>query len=148
MGKRLPLTRSNKPPNLSAIFASQKSLSSICNWTRRERWKPIARKSGYRSRSIAEPIARRVELPSCSRIGFRTSGGGSPHRDSAIPDLPTSVPPELTGLSKSTPARDLITKQKQRQAEQECTRQDEKHALRYIRHVEISPCPSGSLAAW
>lgn len=27
---------------------------SICNWTRRERWKPIARRSGYRSRSSAE----------------------------------------------------------------------------------------------
>ena len=25
--------------------------NSICNWTRRERWKPIARRSGYRSKS-------------------------------------------------------------------------------------------------
>jgi phage terminase large subunit-like protein len=29
-------TRSNRPQNLSAIFASQKSWNSICNWTRME----------------------------------------------------------------------------------------------------------------
>jgi hypothetical protein len=52
--ERLPPTRSNKLPNLCAIFASQKSSNSICNWTRRERWKPIARRSGYRSKSSAE----------------------------------------------------------------------------------------------
>jgi len=52
--KRPPPTRSNKLPNLSAIFASQKSSNSICNWTRRERWNPIARRSGYRSKSSAE----------------------------------------------------------------------------------------------
>jgi Dodecin len=40
--------------NLCAIFASRKSPNSICNWTRRERWKPIARRSGYRSKSSAE----------------------------------------------------------------------------------------------
>ena len=49
-----PPTRSNKLPNLSAIFGSQKSSNSICSWTRRERWKPIARRSGYRSKSSAE----------------------------------------------------------------------------------------------
>jgi hypothetical protein len=38
-----------KPPNLSASFASQKSKNSICNWTRRERWRPIARRSNCRS---------------------------------------------------------------------------------------------------
>ncbi len=48
-GKRPPPMRSSRPPNLSAIFASQKSSSSICNWTRRERWKPTARRSSYRS---------------------------------------------------------------------------------------------------
>ena len=53
-GKRPPPTRSNKLPNLSAMFASQKSSNSICNWTRRERWKPIARRSSYRSKSRAE----------------------------------------------------------------------------------------------
>ena len=41
-------------PNLYAMFASQKSSNWICNWTRRERWKPIARRSGYRSKSSAE----------------------------------------------------------------------------------------------
>jgi hypothetical protein len=34
-------------------------------------------------------------------------------------------------------ARDLIAKQKHRQAEQECARWDEKHDLRYINHAEI-----------
>ena len=47
--KRPPPMRSSRPPNLSAIFASQKSSSSMCNWTRRERWKPTARRSSYRS---------------------------------------------------------------------------------------------------
>jgi hypothetical protein len=37
---------------------------------------------------------------------------------------------------------DLIPKQVQVQTEQECTRQDEKHHLRNISHVEI-PHPSG-----
>jgi len=37
------------------------------------------------------------------------------------------------------PPLDFIAKQKRRQAVQGCTRQDEKHALRYINHVEISP---------
>ena len=53
-GKRPPPTRSTKPPNLSAMFASQKSSNSICIWTRRERWKHIARRSSYRSKSSAE----------------------------------------------------------------------------------------------
>jgi len=32
----------------------------------------------------------------------------------------------------------LIAKQKRRQAIQECARQDEERALRYVSHVEIS----------
>jgi hypothetical protein len=39
--------------------------------------------------------------------------------------------------TKSTPALDLIAKQKRCQAVQGCTREDEKHALR---HLEILPC--------
>ena len=40
--------------SLRNLRVSQKSSNSICNWTRRERWKPIARRSGYRSKSSAE----------------------------------------------------------------------------------------------
>ena len=57
--ERPPPTRSNKPPNLSAMFASQKSSNSICNWTRRERSKHIARRSSYRSNSRAPEVAAR-----------------------------------------------------------------------------------------
>ena len=51
-----------QPPNLSAMFASQKSSNSICNWTRRERSKHIARRSSYRSNS------RALQRLDCARV--------------------------------------------------------------------------------
>jgi hypothetical protein len=46
-------------------------------------------------------------------------------------------------LTSSTPARDLIAKQKQRQAKQERALQDEQHDLCDIKHVEIPHARTG-----
>jgi hypothetical protein len=48
--------------------------------------------------------------------------------------------------TKSTPAFELIAKQKQGQTVQEHTRKNEKCALCYASHVEILPMPQPSLA--
>jgi hypothetical protein len=69
-GKRPPLTRSNKLPNLSAMFASRKSSNSICNWTRDERWKPIARRSSFvQIRRLLNSNSERVDRANaCSAL--------------------------------------------------------------------------------
>jgi hypothetical protein len=41
--------------------------------------------------------------------------------------------------TRQTPAPDLITKQKHRQAEQECARQDEQKQIHHIKHFEMTP---------